>query len=1137
MENLLTEPKTTPINTNVPLNLETPASDPGSAKKLKRYRCCYCDRAFSRSEHRSRHERSHTKERPFHCDKCPSTFVRRDLLLRHDRTVHAAKTNKGSSGDVLKTTTSKTGAKSKTPPTSTEITPVQSPAPPTPESITTPPTEMPETAKIMTDTYSDTRGSKSSGLDGLENNWSKLETTTKSRKRKANSDQMSLKSTSASKTHSKQVNKVNKASKANKDSLSSSSSSAQFHSKSSPSHDPLVTLALASMDPCSVNNAADINAALLITELYQSFRNHQPNNPKHQVNNLEHQSNINTSTNTNPNPNPNPNKQHIVIPQISSSFPSSILAHHFSHQTNHILSRTLLNRYIATYFLRFHPHLPFLHIKSFDPATVGPALLFGVCSIGALLCGDAQAAHILQSKSQHIVAHTSAASSIPLDVLQTLLISIVYATWSDNAADLEFAISVQPLLLAELENAVSRQPGVFADDDSRASFTWQSFIQTEQVIRAYFGAFIALNSLSQISSQHSSLSHSIFFAASIPHDLLLPCSEHVWNSVDSNSSLSTQKLPPKVSYGQALEVLRYENEKSWNSLKLSSMAVYILSTSLLSNVCEMDWLNSDNSHDAERQSKDRQLLAAMFDFLLKSISKHSLSTENKFEGLDHCHSSFAISIVSSIDTSFLTQRPSTLIDLLHQQPHPLILNSYFSLIRCRITLLFGAFSVHQKPSNSHQLPKDLAYTLIKFMGHLLPHHKFSGPTVRSLILKCSELLRITMVAGPQLLDNLSLELVNCPEVLEFYFETVVLAVMWCFQYEIEYQNKSPKSQTTNITTHLHQHYHASGTGDRRVYINDQENKEHDPESDEEVYQLFQRVITETGISQTKGCVSLNLAAFASEVFSHFSTSGLSHFLSQTLKLFSAYLESDLHHYHAHPASQPHHHAPTSSSSPPRSSFSHSSTSSFSSNTTTAPDYNLHYSPDAEHTRHIKNVGSEMPNNRASDLDQSVYPKSYNFVSTETSTTANNYIQSASEKSEVSISRPNLMNSPNQADSFTNDNTRYSNRDRHGNSSQYGNLRYDNNDNYTEIGGSRRRSSGSKTQYGDSPILPIPKILSPNNNRFTNKHHHNTDEYSHQYENQHQNRSWHQSQNHYQQRLPDLRSILGDKIGSPSRHTR
>ncbi|KAI5863215.1 hypothetical protein GGS23DRAFT_605250 [Durotheca rogersii] len=68
----------------------TPASRKTSlAQPERKYKCQFCNRAFSRSEHRSRHERSHTKERPFKCMKCRSTFVRRDLLLRHDRTVHA----------------------------------------------------------------------------------------------------------------------------------------------------------------------------------------------------------------------------------------------------------------------------------------------------------------------------------------------------------------------------------------------------------------------------------------------------------------------------------------------------------------------------------------------------------------------------------------------------------------------------------------------------------------------------------------------------------------------------------------------------------------------------------------------------------------------------------------------------------------------------------------------------------------------------------------------------------------------------------------------------------------------------------------------------------------------------------------
>lgn len=54
----------------------------------KKYICSFCARAFSRSEHKQRHERSHTNEKPFHCVHCTSAFVRRDLLQRHCKTVH-----------------------------------------------------------------------------------------------------------------------------------------------------------------------------------------------------------------------------------------------------------------------------------------------------------------------------------------------------------------------------------------------------------------------------------------------------------------------------------------------------------------------------------------------------------------------------------------------------------------------------------------------------------------------------------------------------------------------------------------------------------------------------------------------------------------------------------------------------------------------------------------------------------------------------------------------------------------------------------------------------------------------------------------------------------------------------------------
>lgn len=58
------------------------------AAPQKKYVCIYCARAFTRLEHKQRHERSHNNEKPFHCLSCTSAFVRRDLLQRHCRTVH-----------------------------------------------------------------------------------------------------------------------------------------------------------------------------------------------------------------------------------------------------------------------------------------------------------------------------------------------------------------------------------------------------------------------------------------------------------------------------------------------------------------------------------------------------------------------------------------------------------------------------------------------------------------------------------------------------------------------------------------------------------------------------------------------------------------------------------------------------------------------------------------------------------------------------------------------------------------------------------------------------------------------------------------------------------------------------------------
>ncbi|KAB8228888.1 uncharacterized protein BDW43DRAFT_303578 [Aspergillus alliaceus] len=56
----------------------------------KLHHCERCGKDFARLEHLQRHERSHTKERPFQCAICVKAFTRKDLLARHNRLTHRA---------------------------------------------------------------------------------------------------------------------------------------------------------------------------------------------------------------------------------------------------------------------------------------------------------------------------------------------------------------------------------------------------------------------------------------------------------------------------------------------------------------------------------------------------------------------------------------------------------------------------------------------------------------------------------------------------------------------------------------------------------------------------------------------------------------------------------------------------------------------------------------------------------------------------------------------------------------------------------------------------------------------------------------------------------------------------------------
>jgi hypothetical protein len=62
-------------------NLQRPPINEGQFA----HRCAYCPSTFAKTEHLKRHERSHTKERPYVCVVCGKKFTRGDSLTRHLR--------------------------------------------------------------------------------------------------------------------------------------------------------------------------------------------------------------------------------------------------------------------------------------------------------------------------------------------------------------------------------------------------------------------------------------------------------------------------------------------------------------------------------------------------------------------------------------------------------------------------------------------------------------------------------------------------------------------------------------------------------------------------------------------------------------------------------------------------------------------------------------------------------------------------------------------------------------------------------------------------------------------------------------------------------------------------------------------
>ncbi|KFZ00061.1 hypothetical protein V500_01194 [Pseudogymnoascus sp. VKM F-4518 (FW-2643)] len=77
---------------------------PKLQKPVRRYSCSVCQKAFKRSEHCSRHERGHTREKPFMCRHCGRRYARKDLVTRHEQSFHPFEISRRQPSPVTETT-------------------------------------------------------------------------------------------------------------------------------------------------------------------------------------------------------------------------------------------------------------------------------------------------------------------------------------------------------------------------------------------------------------------------------------------------------------------------------------------------------------------------------------------------------------------------------------------------------------------------------------------------------------------------------------------------------------------------------------------------------------------------------------------------------------------------------------------------------------------------------------------------------------------------------------------------------------------------------------------------------------------------------------------------------------------------
>lgn len=521
-----------------------PASN-SPAKKTsapeKKYKCQFCNRAFSRSEHRSRHERSHTKERPFKCMKCRSTFVRRDLLLRHDRTVHAKDGGVPLVAEGRRRGGNSNAGVQKSSP---------APAAPSKPNITIDPTTLEQleassdgmvdletAAMLMTDfqhkAAAAATGQTNTPTAGTASVPSNNNNNTAATQERAESDRsfspgrgsildppVSYLSSNAT------LPQMPWDSLDVKHPASSMASSFATTDAIADSHQPLPAM----MDRPMSHMGGDMLGPSLMNTLPVSG-NSTPN----ALSPFPSMTGPISPVNYRKSPGPSQMLTLPKAPQVANDIERNMLVERIRNADSlgalpsafQLPTTFALNKYLSTYFNLYHAHLPFLHQESFKPTSVSPPLLLAVLSIGALYAFEREEAFMMHVGSKMLVTqflqHKDNFDSrkCPLWAMQSTLLNMVFESWSGDPKGLEWTCSIKSLL-ANMVSGNRYQLKVRCDAREGVP-TREEWIDDESCRRTYYAVYIFFGMLTLTYNHTPAMSFDEF------DTMELPSSESLWN--------------------------------------------------------------------------------------------------------------------------------------------------------------------------------------------------------------------------------------------------------------------------------------------------------------------------------------------------------------------------------------------------------------------------------------------------------------------------------------------------------------------------------------------------------------------------------------------------------------------------------